>query len=397
MSVIGRHLCVCDVELDRHRRHVQLPGQVGAVGECRERSRHVADRATRLAENALQPHRGQRRGGEPRQRRLGEGDGAFRFARHVLRGRDGGHGRAGHAASVERPTFDRLASDQHHVVSAALVHDRPHARTQSPRALRVGVVAVAPAQRLGEVVVTAQHVVHDLGTPSRRGAAQRLASTLQSDVGKAIEGGVERAAGREVLQGEAPNTLEQPVARRRPRRVGDDQRRMHQLVYQHVEAPVVVIEAREATGGAAIERSDVHGEVVEQLAFVGAEEVIRPSDRLGHAPVTCCAAVARPIEHVGALTQPIDDLGRAHRARSCRGDLEREGESVEPPAQVDDGVEVGALDVHTGVAGAFEEQLDSGAGERIEGVDGGHLERSQGHDRLARQLQRRPAGGEHRG
>ena len=171
---------------------------------------------------------------------------------------------------------------------------------------------------------------------------------------------------------------------------------MHQLVDQHVEALVVVIEAGEATGGATIERSDEHGEVLEQLAFVGAEEVVGPSDRLGHAAVACRAAEPRPIEHVGALTQPVGDLGRAHRARSRCGDLEREGEPVEPSAQVDDGIEVGALDAHAGVAGAFEEQLDRRPRQRIERVDGGHLERSQGHDGLARQLQRRSAGGEHR-
>ena len=56
-----------------------------------------------------------------------------------------------------------------------------------------------------------------------------------------------------------------------------------------------------------------------------------------------------------------------------------------------------ALDAHAGVAGAFEEQLDRRPRERIERVDGGHLERSQRHDGLAGQLQRRSAGGEHRG
>ena len=57
MSVVGRHLCVGDVELDRHRRHIEVPGQRGTVAERYERALHVADGATSLAEDALQRHR----------------------------------------------------------------------------------------------------------------------------------------------------------------------------------------------------------------------------------------------------------------------------------------------------------------------------------------------------
>ena len=170
---------------------------------------------------------------------------------------------------------------------------------------------------------------------------------------------------------------------------------MHQLVDQHVEALVVVIEARKATGVARIERSDVYGEVFEQLAFVGAEEVIGPSDRLGHAPMTGGAAESRPIEHISAVTQAVGDLGRAQGARSRGGDLERQGQPVEASAQIDDGIEIRSIDVHARIAGAFEEQLDRGPRQRIECVDGRHLERCQGHDRLAGQLERRSARGEH--
>ena len=97
------------------------------------------------------------------------------------------------------------------------------------------------------------------------------------------------------------------------------------------------------------------------------------------------------------MAEAFGDLGRTHRAGACGGDLQGEGEPVQPPAQVHDGVEVGTFDAHAGLVGALEEQLDRRPGQRIGRADAGYLERRQRDDGLAGQLQRRAAGGQHRG
>ena len=276
------------------------------------------------------------------------------------------------------------------------MHDRPQRGAQPPGTLRVGVVTVAPAQGLGEVVVRTHHVAHELRAPRGGRTAQGLASALQRLIGEAVEGGVAPTARLEPVQREPPHALEHPVPRRRAGRVGDHQRGVHELVDQGVEALVVAVGARQPAGGAAIEGSSEHGEMLEQLALVRAEEVVGPPDRLGHAAVARRAAEPRPIEHVGALAEAFGDLGRTHRAGARGGDLQCEREPVQPAAQIHDGIEVGTLDAHTGLAGALEEQLDRRPGQRIGRADSRHLERRQRDDGLAGQLQRRPAGGQHR-
>ena len=155
-----------------------------------------------LTEHPPQRHFSQRRCGKRGQGRLGKCDGTVRLARHVFGRRQRGHGGAGEGAAVEWPAFDCLASEHHDVVGASLMHDRPHRRAQSPGTLRVGVVAVAPAQRLGEVVVRAHHFAHEFRTPGGRRAAHRLASALQRLIGKSVEDGV------------APTACLEPVAAR---------------------------------------------------------------------------------------------------------------------------------------------------------------------------------------
>ena len=171
---------------------------------------------------------------------------------------------------------------------------------------------------------------------------------------------------------------------------------MHELVDQGVEAGIVGAEARQPAGGAGVERPGEHGQVLEQLALVRAEEVVGPSDRLGHAAVARRAAKSRPIEHVGAVPEAFGDLGRTHRAGARGGDLQRQREAVQPPAQLHDGIEVGPLDAHAGLAGALQEQLDGGPGLRVGRADVRHLEGRQRDHGFAGQLQRRPAGGQHR-
>ncbi len=111
--------------------------------------------------------------------------------------------------------------------------------------------------------------------------------------------------------------------------------------------------------------------------------------------MACRAAEPRPIEHVAALAEAFGDLGRTHRACSGGGDLERQREPVEAAAQVHDGIEVGTLDAHAGLAGTLEEQLHRRPRRRIGRADRRHLERRQRHHGLAGQFQRRAAGGQH--
>ena len=104
---------------------------------------------------------------------------------------------------------------------------------QPPGTLRVGVVTVAPAQRLGEVVVRTHHLAHELRAPRGGRAAQGLASALQRLIGEAVEGGVAstalpragpaRTAARSRARGTASTgrTCRRPPARRaRARRPG---------------------------------------------------------------------------------------------------------------------------------------------------------------------------------
>src|SRR3546814_2734066 len=76
----------------------------------------------------------------------------------------------------------------------------------------------------------------------------------------------------------------------------------------------------------------------------------------------------------------------------CSSDLDGQGYAVELPAQLRH--RVGGLEDDTRVGGSLEEQPNR---RRIDRPGGGQGQRSEGHDRLARELQRRAAGGEEGG
>ena len=89
-------------------------------------------------------------------------------------------------------------------------------------------------------------------------------------------------------------------------------------------------------------------------------------------------------EHREALVEPLGDRGRRQRAQAAGGELEREREPAEPPA---DRRHVAGVDLESGPGGggALLEQT----------VGGGLAQRRDGDDRLAGHAERPPAGDEH--
>lgn len=105
----------------------------------------------------------------------------------------------------------------------------------------------------------------------------------------------------------------------------------------------------------------------------------------------------RPADHGHAVGQARRDLRDAHAARSGGGDLERQRQSVELAAQIDDRGDLVIADGDPELVTPDEKQFDGGTNPWIEVGGRRQRQRSHGDERFARQLERRSAGGEHRG
>ncbi len=95
------------------------------------------------------------------------------------------------------------------------------------------------------------------------------------------------------------------------------------------------------------------------------------------------------------MVESFVDLERAHRLHARGGELDRQGDAVEPPADVGDRGDAGVveLQLRSYRAGAVEEQPDRfGLRHRRDGhVGGGHPQRTYGEDLLAGRAESLPA------
>src|SRR6266508_3042912 len=138
-------------------------------------------------------------------------------------------------------------------------------------------------------------------------------------------------------------------------------------------------------GGVDVEGAVEHAQAAEGDLRAGGQELMAPLDGREQAPVTSGLRV-RTREHLEPVGYPCCDLGWLEDAYLAGGQLDGEGEAVEPAA---DGFDVAAVDlgngeVGTGKPGTVDEQLN-----RF-GVD---VEGRHGEDDLAGNIKGLAAGG----
>ncbi len=137
----------------------------------------------------------------------------------------------------------------------------------------------------------------------------------------ALAGDVELAGRHEQLVGVLPHRLEHPIPgpTSRSGHHGDD-RLVHQAG-QHLERQP----GGHRLGRLGVEAAHEHGEVPERLLLGGIEELVAPFHRRPHAAVVGRRLPANGGQLVEACLKTGEDLFRGHRARSGRGQLDRQG------------------------------------------------------------------------
>ena len=158
------------------------------------------------------------------------------------------------------------------------------------------------------------------------------------------------AGGSESLRGELADRLQHPVARLAVLLATSNQA----LVQQGLQ-PVRVGIAH-ALRGLVVAASCEDRERTKEPLLLWLQQVVRPLDRRPQRLLPRIGVPAR-LQQVEALRQPLDELLRREDDGSGSGELERERQVVEPPAELGDGLRLLRRRVERPCAG--EEQLDS--------------------------------------
>ncbi|MFN0091548.1 MAG: hypothetical protein ACKVWR_14970, partial [Acidimicrobiales bacterium] len=224
-------------------------------------------------------------------------------------------------------------------------------------------------------------------------AGQALPGRRHDVVHELVVAVLEVAPGPKPRHGEAAHDVEQPVPGGVVGGVDRHQRCVHQLIERLVERRAG---PAQAPSGVASELPAEHRQPLQQVDLLRAQPVGRPGDQVRHAPMPAWPAEPRPVEHVEAVLHPGQQLSHARRASACRGDLHGQRQSVQAGAQADHGLDVSLADRRPRVPGSGQEQLHDRRASRRRVIDRGHRQRRQGEDRLARQIERRTAGRQHR-
>src|SRR5919201_172396 len=103
------------------------------------------------------------------------------------------------------------------------------------------------------------------------------------------------------------------------------------LAHERLEG--VELGARDRLGGAQRAAAGEHGETGKEPPLFLVEQLVRPLDRGAQGLLPGLRVAAAP-EQVEALLQPLQDLGRGEHARARRGQLDRERQAVQAPAEL---------------------------------------------------------------
>ena len=282
--------------------------------------------------------------------------------------------RAAARGAVGRPAVQRATAHHHDLVGVRLVDDAPQDAAQSVGPVGGSVVREGVPERLGHVVVVRDEVVHEGGTPGLGRAGEHRPDGVEHDVDQAVVRGGQFATPLELVAPEGADGIEESIAARHGTGVDRDQGSIDELVeVGHERVSVNAHQRRCSFGG---ERAGEDGELVEETRLVVGQEVARPPDRVGDAAVAGLTSKPWPVEHVDRVAETIDDLADRHRPGPGSGDLDRERQTVEPPAQLRDDFDVVFREATPGVGGPLQEELDRWAFGRL-AVEDGQGERSE--------------------
>ena len=140
------------------------------------------------------------------------------------------------------------------------------------------------------------------------------------------------------------------------------------------------------------------GEAAEERLLRRREQVVRPGDRVLDRLVAGRGIARSGRQHLQALTQQRQHRGRREHGRSCRGQLDRQGEPVQPPAHLchRPGVLRGEAEARIdGLRPLHEEGRGGRRADDIGGCSGlGHLQGEDRQELLATHVERGAAGGQ---
>ena len=266
----------------------------------------------------------------------------------------------------------------------------------------VGVVALErPAHRGADVVEVRpessdpQHVVRTGETVADFGGRRRVVRGVGTAPPVGVGGFVES------FTAELPERLEHRVTGRAVGTgLGEEHRLRHQRRQRLGDLPTVeLVGAGDCDRGGCVERADEDAEAVEHDPFVVAQELVRPLDRRPQSLLAFDAAAAPTGEEPEPLVEVRGDVGRAHRRRARRRELDGQRDPVHPPADLADG---GPLLVVPGrlracVGSAIGEQPHRRALDQVAPVGGrrGRRQRPHSHDALAGHVERLAARRDH--
>jgi hypothetical protein len=151
----------------------------------------------------------------------------------------------------------------------------------------------------------------------------------------------EGAGAGELVLGELPDRLQDPVPRGAAHLLGRHEGLPHQAV-QQVERRVLVVAPVDGSDGRQVAAVGEHGAAPQDAPLVIVEQVVGPLHRLAQGLVSRQAA-APTREQPETVVEPATNLLGGHRNHAGRRQLDREGDAVEPPADLRDGLDLARL------------------------------------------------------
>ena len=195
-----------------------------------------------------------------------------------------------------------------------------------------GVVGRAPGQRGVDVGALGAREREVLGLLRAAHALRRRGGLLRVPRGMRVEAALGEPRLGQRLERERADAVEQPVA---GRLVHDHERAAREPAHdvdrrlrRHVERAEHRLGRRERRA------AGEGGQRPEAALVVGEQQVVAPADRRPQRPAALGLAARRVAQHGEAVVEPARDLLDGQRPRARRGELDRERQAVERPAQL---------------------------------------------------------------